>query len=711
MQTSLLEHRLVARHRARCTRAFAPHAARSDGRPRVLRGEGARAAAAPPQFHDTAYNLEPNIKESPGGLRDLQTMIWIAAPRASADTWRELASTGLITAERGAPAARGTSGFIGELRIRLHYLAGRREDRLLFDQQSALAREFGLADTPARARQRTADAALLPRGQAGAPGQRHRAAEPARAAVPADRRAPAPLDERLPGRATSCSTCATTICSSASPAAMLEAFLTLQQHPELKGMSARTLRALWRNRDRIDARVSARSGATARGSCRCFREPRGLTHELRRMNQYGILGHYLPAFGRIVGQMQHDLFHVYTVDEHILMVIRNLRRFCRAAARARVSAVLAADRRFRAPRGALPRRRCSTTSPRAAAATTPTLGARDARRFCRAHGLSREDTELVAWLVEHHLMMSAMAQKQDISDPGRRRRHSPHTVGNERRLVALYLLTVADIRGTSPKVWNAWKAKLLEDLFRAHARPARGGGAALRRWRTACRTRQRGGAPPAAPVCDCRTVPKAGCGRSSTASISSATRAEEIAWHARHAVLPRRRRRAGGQGAAVARRRGPAGDDLPARPEGAVRAHLRLFRPRRPVDSRGQDPHDAARLRARHVRRARSRRSATPRYRDTIQLIEFELQRVLSEQAPLRAAGAGPRVSRQLRHFPLSPEVRIFPDDKGTHYILEIVAGDRPGLLARIAYTLAKATSTSPAPRSTRWASAPRTCS
>ena len=107
---------------------------------------------------------------------------------------------------------------------------------------------------------------------------------------------------------------------------MLDAFLTMQRHPELKGMSARTLRALWRNRHRVDARFRRDPDNRARFIA-MLREPRGITHELRRMNLYGILGNVVPAFGRIVGQMQHDLFHVYTVDEHILMVIRNLRRF------------------------------------------------------------------------------------------------------------------------------------------------------------------------------------------------------------------------------------------------------------------------------------------------------------------------------------------------------------------------------------------------
>jgi len=189
----------------------------------------------------------------------------------------------------------------------------------------------------------------------------------------------------------------------------------MQQHSELKGMTAKTLRALWRSRERIGAafRRDPRNRATFLS---LLQQPRGIVHELRRMNQYGILGRYLPAFRRIVGQMQHDLFHVYTVDQHILTVLRNLRRFTMPRVLARVSAVQPPDRRPRSPlapvrRGDLPRHR------KGRGGDHSQLGKVEARRFCREHGLSAEDTELVVFLVEHHLTMSSVAQKQDLSDP------------------------------------------------------------------------------------------------------------------------------------------------------------------------------------------------------------------------------------------------------------------------------------------------------
>ncbi len=275
------------------------------------------------KYHDTAYNLEPNVKESPGGLRDLHTILWIARAAGLGRSWSEFARTGLMTPQEARAVAR-QERFLGELRARLHYLAGRREDRLVFDQQGALARQLGLADTAARRGSeilmqryyrtaklvRQANVILLQNLQARLlpiPAEPRRISDEFLAIEGLLHLADEAVFERR-------------------PAAMLDAFLAMQRDADLKGMSARTLRALWRNRHRIDA-AFRRDPANRARFVQVFREPRGLTHELRRMNLYDILGNYLPAFGRIVGQMQHDLFHVYTVDEHILMVVRNLRRF------------------------------------------------------------------------------------------------------------------------------------------------------------------------------------------------------------------------------------------------------------------------------------------------------------------------------------------------------------------------------------------------
>ncbi|MEP7205919.1 MAG: [protein-PII] uridylyltransferase [Casimicrobiaceae bacterium] len=677
--TSLLEHRYLAGSR-RLHREFGETFAAA------LRVEAFYEAKALEQqqrhlkFHDAAYNLEPNVKESPGGLRDLQTVIWIARAAGLGHSWRELARAGLITVQEARSVSR-QERFIGELRVRLHYLAGRREDRLIFDQQQALARQIGLADTPTR----RASEVLMQRY--------YRAARLVRQVnvillqnlhtrILPTTTVPIPLDQEFQVTDELLDVADETLFTR-RPAAMLDAFLMMQRHPELKGMSARTLRGLWRNRGRIDARFRADPENRAR-FVRIFREPRGLTHELRRMNLYDVLGHYLPPFGRIVGQMQHDLFHVYTVDEHTLMVIRNLRRFCEPqhAHEYPLCSRLIAD---------FPRREVLYLTGlfhdigKGRGGDHSELGARDAQRFCSRHDLPTEDVELITWLVKSHLAMSSTAQKQDISNPEVIAQFADK-VGDERHLIALYLFTVADIRGTSPRVWNAWKAKLLEDLFQlTRARLHGEGGTTLA---DSLQERQ-AEARRLLRLYAVREGAEHALWRTFDMVYFQHHTAEEIAWHARHLFF----RVDGGRPVVKARlsRSGaglqvfvylPDQKDLFARVCGffgrnglsVVDAKIHTTRHGYALDTFSMhDPVDP-----------------TASHRDTIQYIEYELARLLEARPPLDPPAVG-RMSRHLRHFPLSPEVRVYPDDKGTHYILEIVAGDRPGLLAAIAHTLAAA--------------------
>ncbi|HEX7952606.1 MAG TPA: [protein-PII] uridylyltransferase, partial [Burkholderiales bacterium] len=413
------------------------------------------------RFNNTAYNLEPNVKESPGGLRDLQNILWISRAGGLGHSWQDLTEQKILTREEARQLKRHEAT-LGLLRMRLHYLTNRREDRLLFDFQAALAKEYGLADTSARRASEqlmlqfyaTAKAVQLLNTIVLQNLRRRIFTSP-----PAQ---PRDLNERF--RINSELLEASHGLFQREPSAILEAFLLLQDHPELKGFSIPTMRALWHARDQIDA-AFRRDPVNRALFMQILRRPAGITHALRRMNQYDVLGRYLPAFGRIVGRMQHDLFHVYTVDEHILMVVRNLRRFAvpeMAHEYPLCSRLIAEFDRIEV----LYLAGLFHDIAKGRGGDHSKLGMADAARFCRAHGLPREDTELVTWLVEQHLMMSATAQKQDLSDPDVVRAFTDK-VRDYRRLVALYLLTVADIRGTSPKVWNAWKAKLLEDLFRS----------------------------------------------------------------------------------------------------------------------------------------------------------------------------------------------------------------------------------------------------
>jgi [protein-PII] uridylyltransferase len=633
------------------------------------------------KYHDAAYNLEPNVKESPGGLRDLQTVIWIARAARLGRTWRELARNGLMTVAEARAVARQERTIAG-LRIRLHYLAGRREDRLVFDLQAALARELAFVDTTAK----RASEQLMQRY--------YRAAKLVRQANTL-------LLQNLHARLYPAATAPITIDAEFQrvdelldlrdehlfehrPGAMFDAFLMVQRHPELRGMTAVTLRALWRNRFRIDAQFR-RDPANRARFLQLFREPRGLTHELRRMNLYGILGQYLPTFGAIVGQMQHDLFHVYTVDEHILMVIRNLRRFTEAqhAHEYPLCSRLIADFERKE---VLYLAGLFHDIAKGRGGDHSILGARDARRFCTQHGLSAQDAELVAWLVTEHLTMSQTAQKQDITDPAVVDAFAAR-VGDERRLIALYLLTVADIRGTSPKVWNAWKAKLLEDLFHG-ARAALTAGTSERTIHDSIAERQRD----AHRLLRLYAVPdnaELRLWRELDTLYFQRHTADEIAWHARHLYW-----RIDGAAPVVKVRLARDGAGLQALvylpDQKALFARLCGFFGRAGLSILEAKIHTTRHGYALDTFALHDPSNPNASYRETIQFIEYELTRALSAPGPLDPPAEG-RIPRQLRHFPLTPEIQLFPDDKGTHFILEVVAGDRPGLLARIAYALAQA--------------------
>jgi len=680
VRTSLLEHRHLAGAR-RLTHQFRRAFAAS------LEPRDFYAAKALEQqqrhlkYQNAAYNLEPNVKESPGGLRDLQSVLWIARAAGLGSSWSELARHDLMTLAEARAVAR-QERFIGGLRVRLHYLAGRREDRLVFDLQAALARELGLEDAPTRRAseqlmQRYYRAAKLVRQVNTILLQNiHARLHPAATEpVPIDAEFQR-VDELLDMRDDDL--------FARRPQAMLDAFLALQRHADLTGMTARTLRALWRERHRIDVAFRRDPGNRAR-FLQIFREPRGLTHELRRMNLFGILGEYLPAWGRIVGQMQHDLFHVYTVDEHILMVIRNLRRFTEAhhAHEYPLCSRLIADFEHKE---VLYVAGLFHDIAKGRGGDHSALGARDAHRFCLQHAMPREDADLAAWLVEQHLMMSQTAQKQDITDPQVVADFAAK-VATERRLVALYLLTVADIRGTSPRVWNAWKAKLLEDLFRA-TRRVLAGDSPVQTIQDSVQARQ----VEAHRLLRLYAVPdqaEHALWKHLDTPYFQRHTADEIAWHARH--LYWRVERSAPVVKARLARDGAGLQVLVYLPDQkALFARVCGFFGRAGLSILEAKVHTTANGYALDTFAVHDPQNPLASYRDTIQLVEFELTRALADEAPLEPPGEG-RISRQLRHFPLTPQVQIFPDDRGTRYILEVVAGDRPGLLARIAYVLARA--------------------
>jgi [protein-PII] uridylyltransferase len=674
VQTTLLEARLLAGKRELFSR-FVKRVRDALDPPTFLQAKLLEQQQRHMRYAET--NLEPNIKESAGGLRDLQTVLWIARAAGIGASWSELARRGVITRAEVREIQQNEQ-FLQAIRIRLHYLAGRREDRLLFDFQTALAREFGLHDRP----HRLASEQLMQRYYRTAQAVTRLATFvlqnlDARIAPPHDK-GYHPINERFGARDELLAARDERLFER-EPSAILECFTLLQQHPELKGIAAPTLRALWRARRLINP--SFRKDPRNRQQfLQLMRSPTRVERALRRMNQYGVLGRYLPEFGSIVGQMQHDLYHVYTVDEHILRVVRNVRRFSIPELAHEFPLCSRLMSNFERPE-VLHLAALFHDIAKGRGGDHSALGAVDARQFCRDHGLAHEDVELVAWLVENHLVMSTTAQKRDIADPAVVQAFA-RRVGDERHLSALYLLTVADIRGTSPKVWNAWKAKLLEDLFWTTRRLLAGDSLALA---SSLQARQ----SEARAKLRLYAVPEA-AEQKLWAQLEDTYflrhEPQEIAWHTRLLYY-----RVQNQEPVVKARLSPAGEGLqvmiyvPDQKE--LFARICSF-----FEHISYDIYEAKIYTTRHgyaldsfqVQDANNRR---PQYRDVIGLIEHELAERLRLKAPLPPL-TRPRLSRQLRHFPISPEVNIQPDEKGTSSVLSIIAGDRPGLLSRIARVL-----------------------
>lgn len=629
------------------------------------------------RFHDTAYNLEPNVKESPGGLRDLQNILWISQGARLGRTWKELAVASIITSAE-ARQIRRHERFLERLRVGLHYLAKRREDKLVFDYQTALAHQLGfVGDGHRRASERLMQQyyrtakAISQLNEILLQNLRLRI-------YPISKMEVRPLSPRFRSRGKLLEAVDEKVFEK-EPGAILESFLLLQKHPELKGMAAPTLRALWRAKHLIDS--SFRRDPRHRAMFMdIIRQPHGITHELRRMNQYGILGRYIPAFGRIVGQMQHDLFHVYTVDEHILMVLRNLRRFTvpEFAHEFPLCSRLIND--FDRPE-VLFLAALFHDIAKGRGGDHSELGKADARRFCKQHGLSSEDADLVAWLVENHLTMSATAQKQDLSDPEVVAAFADK-VACQRRLTALYLLTVADIRGTSPRVWNAWKGKLLEDLFFATQRRLEHAPETPDRY---LQRRQQD----ALDILRLYAVPEE-AHRILWARLDVGYflrhDIQEIAWHTRLLYT-----HADAESPIVRCRLSPIGEGLQVliytRDQDDLFARICNF-----FDRAGFNIVEAKINTTRHGYALDTflildDAPKNVHYRDLISYVEYELADRLRQHDPMEPPVQG-RVSRHLKHFPIEPEVAIRPDDRGDYHVLSVVAGDRPGLLYRIARLL-----------------------
>ena len=680
VQTSLLEARLVAGDEAlfdelrrRYREALDPQA--------FFQAKTAEMRLRHAKYEYTAFALEPNVKESPGALRDLQVIMWVAKAAGLAESWSQMARAKLITRAEARQLMEKEYAF-KDIRVRLHLQTKRREDRLVFDVQTAIARTFGLENAEGRRASeflmqryywaakvvtqmntimlQNIEAQLFPR--------------PA-ARIPLGGDFKEHFDE-----VNGFIDIAHDDSFERHPSTVLGVFVAMTERPDIKGMTARTIRALWHARNVIDDAFRA-DPANKALFLRIVKAPVGLLHALRRMNDMGVLGRYLPAFRSIIGQMQHDLFHVYTVDQHIMMVVRNLRRFTMPEHAHEYPFCSGLIANFR-DRWLLYVAALFHDIAKGRGGDHSELGMQDAADFCRGHGIGEEDTELVVFLVQQHLTMSTVAQKQDLSDPDVIQAFA-NLVKDERHLTALYLLTVADIRGTSPKVWNAWKAKLLEDLYKVTLRVLGGEPHSADR---ELRARQK------EALATLRLF-----GLSATAHEALWKQldvvyflrhdASDIAWQTRalhdkvDSIKP-----------VVKARLAPIGEGLQVavyvKDQPDLFARICSY-----FDRKNFSILDAKIHTTRHGYALDSflvtEDNFAGSYRDIISLIEHELCAQLLAQEALPPPTRG-RLSRLSRTFPVTPTVDLRPDERGQFHVLSVAANDRPGLLYAIASVLTR---------------------
>ncbi len=630
--------------------------------------------------NDTAYNLEPNVKTGPGGLRDIQTIAWVAKRHFGAQTLDELATHGFLTAAE-LRRLKQAQAFLWKVRFGLHVLTGRREDRLLFDHQMRLAKSFGYEDASytlgveqfmQRYYRTVMDVSLL----------NELLLQLFREAILTESEPPRPLNGRFQVRNGSLEAINDEVFAR-SPSALLELFALLQQHPQIRGVRAPTMRAVTRNLWLIDEEFR-QNPRHHRLFLEILRSPVGVTHELRRMNTYGVLGRYIPAFGRIVGRMQYDLFHAYTVDAHTLFVVSNLRRF----AIPRYDHELPEASRVMQ---ALPRSEIAYLAAlfhdiaKGRGGDHSELGAVDAEAFCLEQGLSPYDARLVAWLVRNHLELSLTSQKQDIGDPEVINAFA-RKVGDEAHLDYLYVLTCADVRGTNPRLWNSWKASLFRDFYQRVKRALRRGLESPIDPEHLVRETQDGAR---------RLLVEHGVAEEHLSAVWSRFSAsyflqhspDEIAWHTRLLA----ERDAASDEALVA---------LDPRSLRGTTAALIFARPRRHgfarttavldqlglniVDARITPTGDGFSLDLYHLL---EEDGAPITDADRQREIEAALWRSLQGAAdtPLIVSRRAPR---QARMFNTPTQISLSVDERNRRSVLELTAGDRPGLLCDIGKVL-----------------------
>lgn len=677
--TTYLESRCLWGNTALYTQSRQRFMATLDAR-RFFRDKMLELARRHQKFEDTPYSLEPNLKESPGGLRDLQVFLWCAQAAGVAESVTDMKTAGLIT-EREMHTLMACARHLETLRISLHLITKRAENRLLFDVQEELAKSLGYTET----QQLRPSEALMKRYYLNAKAVVQMSVIQLQAIADRlfgsyDNITPVPLERAFVARGDEMDIVNDEVFET-DPNAILRLFYVYHSHPELTRLSTRLLRALWHASPNIDE-AYRHNPIHQQTFLDILRMPKGTYHSLKLMNMWDVLGRFLPPFRQIVGQMQHDLYHIFTVDQHTLRVVRNIRRFARSE--------FAHEYPFCAQiMSELPDNWRLTLAGlyhdigKGLGGQHSDIGAEKVTHFCQTFGLTQATTEFVSFLVREHLTMSQTAQKKDISDPDVVRNFL-EVVKTKERLDALYLLTVADIRATSPKVWTPWKAQLLEALYRATLAMMTGEDSAVSTEHTLIERKTKALDLLGTQVSD---ADREAFWQELNVVYFMRHTPEEIAWHtqtlAQYVRTPdpivevKRSERMGGILILLY---------LPDRKDLFLRTVAALGKSGLSVID--------ARVHTTHHGWALDTFLVTDRYeRDDLEMLDAKIRKdlltLLTSDKPLPVAPKG-KLSRRSKHFPTRTMVTTVPDESGRAWILNVICTDRPGLLYSISEILAR---------------------